>query len=55
MHDINLENNEEESIKTNLSDYYLPVPYHWHDNDITIFDRAYYGEIPELGNHKPDE
>lgn len=22
---------------------------------MTIFDRACFGEIPELGNHKPDE
>ena len=33
----------------------MPIPYHWQDSDITIFDRACYGEIPQLGNHKSSE
>ena len=38
MHDINLKNNRYNSIKSNLLDCNLPIPYHWHDDDMTIFD-----------------
>ena len=38
MHDINLKNSRYNSIKSKLLDYNLPIPYHWHDNDMTIFD-----------------
>ena len=33
----------------------MPIPYHWKDSEMTIFDKACYGEILELKNHKPDE
>ena len=33
-------------LKTALKYNNLPVPYHWDDNDMTIFDKLCYGEIP---------
>ena len=55
LYDVNLKNEYNNSLKSYLQDNQLPVPYHWHDNDMDIFDKACYGEIPQLGNHKPDE
>ena len=51
MHDIDMDSYFVRSIKTSLISAHLPIPYHWHDNDMTIFDQACYGEIPELGSH----
>lgn len=43
----------------NINDYLekrgFPTPYHWHDDDITIFDQAIFGEIPDINGHSPDE
>lgn len=34
----------------------MPVPQHWENiNDMTIFDKAYFGIIPDITGHKPDE
>ena len=55
MHDVNMKNSYDMSIRSLLLENNLPVPHHWHDNDMTIFDKACYGIIPKLGNHKPDE
>ena len=43
------------SITKCLRRFYLPIPHHWKDREMTIFDKACYGEIPKLGKHKPDE
>ena len=43
------------TLKEYLEINLLPVPYHCNDNDMTIFDRACYGEIPELEKYKPEE
>ena len=37
MHDINLKDNYSCSIKSNLQ-YNLPIPTHWKDNELTVFD-----------------
>ena len=55
MHNVNIKNKKGESIRSLLHKNMLPVPHHWNNDDMTIFDRACYGVIPELGNHKPDE
>ena len=54
MHNYDTKSNYDR-LKTALECNNLPVPYHWHDDDMTIFDKACYGEIPELDDHKPDE
>ena len=38
MHDIDLKNSNDESIKTLLQAIHAPIPYHWNDNDMDIFD-----------------
>ena len=38
-----------------LLESYLPIPHHWHDDDMTIFDKACYGEIPNIEGHKSNE
>ena len=48
MHDVNMKNAFEMSIKSLLLRNYLPVPHHWHDDDMTIFDKACYGIIPSI-------
>ena len=55
MHSYNIKDICNYSLKDYLHKEQLPIPYHWHDNDMDIFDKACYGEIPQLGNHKPDE
>ena len=35
-------------LKTTLKCNNLPVPYHWHDDDMTIFDKACFGEMPDI-------
>ena len=44
-----------DKLKTALEWNNLPVPYHWDDDDMTIFDRACFGEIPDIKGHKSDE
>ena len=34
------------TLKKYLEINLLPVPYHWSDNDMTIFDKVCYGETP---------
>ena len=55
MHNYYIMDNYKQTLKDYLEQYYLPVPYHWGDNNMNIFDEACYGIIPELGNNKPDE
>ena len=52
MHDINIKDNDNESIKFWLKYYTLPIPYHLNDNNMTIFDKACFGEIPDISGHK---
>ena len=34
----------------------MPIPYEWQDiNKMSIFDKAYFGIIPNINNHNPDE
>ena len=38
MHDYNLRNNYGKNIKDYLEKNYLPIPYHWKEKDMDIFD-----------------
>ena len=34
----------------------MPVPQEWKDIEkMSIFDKAYFGIIPDIANHKSDE
>ena len=46
MHDINLKNRYGRSLEYYFKRGNIPIPYHWHQNDMDIFDKACYGEIP---------
>ena len=54
-HDSDMKDKSGNSIRYFSKEALLPIPKHWCDNEITIFDRACFGETIELGNHKPDE
>ena len=34
---------------------HLPIPYCWNENDMSIFDQACFGIIPDIKGHKADE
>lgn len=55
MHDINIKTKQGQSIYSLLSEATIPIPYHWHDEDMTIFDKTIFGDIPELGYHDPSD
>ena len=38
-----------------MEDNYMPIHYCWHDDYMTIFDKAYFGIIPEIDVHTSDE
>ena len=46
MHSYEIKNKYDKTIKDYLKYHYIPVPYHWNNNDMTIFDKVCYGEIP---------
>ena len=34
----------------------MPIPHEWKNEDnMSIFDKAYFGIIPDINGHKPDE
>lgn len=34
----------------------MPIPQYWEDDDdMNMFDQAYFGIIPDIKGHKPDE
>ena len=33
----------------------LPIPHHWKDDEMTIFDKVCYGEMPNINGHKSEE
>ena len=34
----------------------MPIPHKWEDESkMSIFDQAYFGIIPDINGHKPDE
>ena len=46
MHNYNIIDNNNKTLKYYLENNQLPVPYHWNNNDMTIFDKTCYEEIP---------
>ena len=38
MHNYNIKDSYDYTLKDCLQEHNLVVPYHWNDNDMTIFD-----------------
>ena len=55
MHNYNIKNVDGKTLKDYLKEYNLPIPRHWHEDDMTPFDRLMFNEIPDITGHKPDE
>ena len=56
MHDDKIRDSTSQPLKNIISDFCLPYPYNWNNsNENSIFKDAYYGTVPELGNHNPNE
>ena len=56
MHNYEIKNKWDKTLKDLMIENNLPIPYHWdHNRDMTIFDQAYFGIIPDIKGHKPDE
>ena len=55
MHNYSIKDKYDKTLKDYLYDSCLPIPYNWNDNNMTIFDKACYGIIPDITGHKSDE
>ena len=56
MHGYNIRFYYNYTLKDRLKNKNLPIPRHWiNDDKMTIFDKACFGIIPDIGKHKPDE
>ena len=52
MHNYDIKNKYNSTLKYYLEINQLPVPYHWEDEDgMTIFDKACFGIIPNIIGH----
>ena len=56
MHNYEIKNSDNKSLNELMEQYKKPIPEHWIDeNEMTIFDKAYFGIIPNIEGHKSDE
>ena len=51
MHNYYIRDHYSNTLNYYLEKYNLPISYHWNDNDMTIFDKACFGEIPDITGH----
>lgn len=38
-----------------LFNNHTPIPYHYNPKEMTVFDKACFGIIPDIGDHKSNE
>ena len=56
MHNYNIRNNRYDKLDDLMKYYNGTFPYEWQDiNKMSIFDKAYFGIIPDIEGHKSDE
>ena len=56
MHNYDIKAEKNMSLKDLMEQSNMPVPHEWQDEDkMSIFDKAYFGTIPNIMGHKPDE
>ena len=48
MHSLNIKNKYDKSLKNYLIDNNLPIPQHWKDNKMNIFDQACFKIVPNV-------
>lgn len=52
MHNYNIKDKNNKTLKDYLKDNNLPIPEHWkNENEMTIFDQACFGIIPDINGH----
>ena len=56
MHSYDIKDKIGCSLDHSMYMFLRPVPKHWKNEDeMSIFDKAYFGIIPDITNHKPEE
>ena len=56
MHGYNIVDKYRDTLKDIMIKRYMPIPHEWKNKqEMTIFDKAYFGIIPEIDNHKSGE
>ena len=49
MHNYNIKNTDDETLKDLIIENKMPIPHEWQDiNKMSIFDQAYFGIIPDI-------
>ena len=51
IHSYDIKDGYNRTLKDYLEDNYLPIPKHWNNDDMTIFDKACFGIIPDIERH----
>lgn len=55
IHDLDMiKNCNNQTLREILRANFLPVPYHW-NGEMSIFDQACFGIIPDIKGYKSDE
>ena len=56
MHNYNIKNKNGKTLKDLMIENYMPILNEWQDVDkMSIFDKAYFGIIPDIAEHRSDE
>ena len=56
MHNYDIKNKEGKTLKDLMMNNKMPVPEHWNNiKEMSIFDQAYFGIIPDISGHSPNE
>ena len=56
MHNYNIKNNDNKTLKDLMIVFKLLIPHEWNnESKMSIFDKAYFGIIPDITNHKSEE
>ena len=56
MHNYNIKNKDGKTLKELMLINYIPVPQEYQNiSKMTIFDKAYFGIVPDISGHKSYE
>ena len=56
MNNYEIKNKHSKTLKNFMIHFHMPIPQEWQDIDkMSIFDKAYFGIIPDIEGHKPEE
>ena len=52
MHNYDIKNDDNKSLKDLIIENHMPIPHEWNNiNEMSIFDKAYFGIIPDIDDH----